>query len=273
MSGPERTDRADGMAGAVQAVIFDLGGTLMWWPDWIGRAVEKWTAGHARLVATRPGSWPLVGPFVAAMRAAEAEHWAGVEGPGHTTGDPAALVLDGFRRLGVSADDAGALAVVDGYAAAVSGWCRIYDDSVATLRELRGAGYRLGLLSNTWWAAAWHNADLATHGLDALLDATLYTSELPHSKPHPAVFIEAARRLGVAPEACVMVGDRMIDDVSGAQAAGMRGIWKRNTETPARDDIRPDAVIDQVGEVPAIVASWSATKASATTPGTDRPSG
>jgi putative hydrolase of the HAD superfamily len=191
------------------------------------------------------------------MRAAENEHWTGVEGPMHVSGDPAALVSNGFARLGLSAGEADALAVVDGYAAAVSGWSRIYDDSVATLQELRGVGHRLGLLSNTWWAAAWHNADLATHGLDALLDATLYTSEVPHSKPHPSVFLEAARRLGVAPEACVMVGDRMIDDVSGAQSAGMRGIWKRNAHTPVRDDIRPDAVVDRVAEVPAIVAGWA----------------
>ena len=196
------------------AVIFDLGGTLMWWPDWVEGAAEKWTAGHTRLVATRPGTWPDAEPFVAAMRAAENEHWTGVEGPMHVSGDPAALVSNGFARLGLSAGEADALAVV-------------------------------------------HNADLATHGLDALLDATLYTSEVPHSKPHPSVFLEAARRLGVAPEACVMVGDRMIDDVSGAQSAGMRGIWKRNAHTPVRDDIRPDAIVDRVAEVPAIVAGWA----------------
>ena len=245
------------VAGPVRAVIVDLGGTLMWWPDWVEGAAGKWTAGHARLVATRPGRWPEAEPFVAAMRAAELAHWAGVEGPEHTTGDPASLVRDGFARLGLSGDDADALAVVDGYADAVSGWCRIYDDSVATLGALRSTGRRLGLLSNTWWAAAWHNADLATHGLDALLDAVLYTSGLPHSKPHASVFRAAAERLGVAPEECVMVGDRMIDDVSGAQSAGMRGIWKRNSETPGRDDIHPDAVIDRVAEVPAIIARWS----------------
>lgn len=234
----------------------------MWWPAWTEAAGEKWTAAHTRLVATRTGGpegsrrWPQVGAFVAAMRAAEQAHWAGVEGPEHTTGDPAALVRDGFARLGVSAGADDALAVVDGYAAAVSGWCVVYEDSVATLRALRAAGLRLGLLSNTWWAAAWHNADLAAHGLGELLDAVIYTSDLAHSKPHPSVFAEAARRLGVAPGRCVMVGDRMIDDVSGAQSAGMRGIWKRNAETPARDDIQPDAVIDMVGEVPRIVTGW-----------------
>jgi len=107
------------VTGPVRAVIFDLGGTLMWWPDWTEAAAAKWSAGHARLVAMRPGRWPEVAPFVAAMRAAELEHWAGVEGPEHTTGDPGSLVGNGFARLGLPQDDAAALAVVDGYAAAV----------------------------------------------------------------------------------------------------------------------------------------------------------
>lgn len=42
----------------------------------------------------------------------------------------------------------------------------------------------------------------------------------PHSKPHPAPLLEAARRMGVAPEACVYVGDDL-RDVQAGRAAGM----------------------------------------------------
>ena len=41
-----------------------------------------------------------------------------------------------------------------------------------------------------------------------------------HTKPHPAPMLEAARRLGVAPEACLYVGDDERDIVAG-RAAGM----------------------------------------------------
>ncbi|HZB81823.1 MAG TPA: hypothetical protein VE288_03125, partial [Rubrobacteraceae bacterium] len=47
------------------------------------------------------------------------------------------------------------------------------------------------LLSNTWWAAEWLEAQLGACGLHNLLDEVLYTSELPHTKPHPSVFLEA----------------------------------------------------------------------------------
>ncbi|HLO93813.1 MAG TPA: HAD-IA family hydrolase, partial [Burkholderiaceae bacterium] len=42
----------------------------------------------------------------------------------------------------------------------------------------------------------------------------------PHAKPHPAPLLEAARRLGVAPEHCAYVGDDERDIVAG-RAAGM----------------------------------------------------
>lgn len=45
----------------------------------------------------------------------------------------------------------------------------------------------------------------------------------PHAKPHPEPLLEAARRLGVAPERCVYVGDDERDIVAGL-AAGMRTV-------------------------------------------------
>src|SRR5438132_29536 len=148
------------------------------------------------------------------------------------------------------------LAALDGYARAVAGWCTVYADTRETLATLRERGYRLGLLSNTWWAAAWHNADLAAHGLAPLLDELVYTSDLECSKPHPAVFREIASRLGVASKMCVMIGDRQVDDVSGARAAGMRAIWRRNDSGFPTSDVAPDAVVDALAELPPLLRSW-----------------
>ena len=40
----------------------------------------------------------------------------------------------------------------------------------------------------------------------------------PHAKPHPAPLLEAARRIGVAPERCVYVGDDERDIIAGRAA-------------------------------------------------------
>jgi phosphoglycolate phosphatase len=42
----------------------------------------------------------------------------------------------------------------------------------------------------------------------------------PHAKPHPAPLLEAARRIGVAPDPCWYVGDDL-RDIQGGRAAGM----------------------------------------------------
>ena len=186
-----------------RAVVFDLGGTVVEWPDWEGAAPTKWASAYDALrVSANGGVLPERDAFVTAMRAAEKAHWERVDRE-HWSGPPTGLVSDGFRRLGVNASDALLIETMDAYAKAVAGWSTVFPDTRDTLVALRKRGYRLGLLSNTWWAAEWHNADIAAHGLGDLLDELVYTSDLPHSKPHPYVFLAISERLGVEPEACV----------------------------------------------------------------------
>lgn len=45
----------------------------------------------------------------------------------------------------------------------------------------------------------------------------------PHAKPHPAPLLEAATRLGLPPQCCVYVGDDERDIIAG-KAAGMRTV-------------------------------------------------
>ncbi|WP_446039765.1 HAD family hydrolase [Streptomyces sp. SID1121] len=58
-------------------------------------------------------------------------------------------------------------------------------------------------------------------GLDAYLTTTVSAEEVPHGKPAPDVFLEAARRLGAEPRECVVLEDA-IPGVAAAHAAGMR---------------------------------------------------
>jgi len=239
-----------------RAIVFDLGGTLVHWPNWDGDAPMKWQSAYDSLLK-KDGerAWPAADAFVDAMRAAEKAHWERVDRE-HWSGPPTGLVSDGFRRLGLAAPEDVLIATMDGYARAIAGWSAVFPDARATLVLLRERGYRLGLLSNTWWAAEWHNADIAAHGLADLLDELVYTSDQPHSKPHPSVFREIAGRLGVEPSACVMIGDRQIDDVEGAKAAGMRGIWRRNDSGFPTSGVQPDAIVDRLSELPPLLRTW-----------------
>ncbi len=242
----------------LRAIILDLGGTLIDWPDWDEDAPRRWGLSYDYLIAKFPtAQWPERASYIHAMRQAEADHWAQVKAT-QTSMTPAALLQSGFHLLGRPVNEEELLVALDGYGQAVSGWSIIFPDVVETLITLRKRGYKLGLLSNTWWASAWHNADLAAHGLTNLLDEVVYTSDLPYSKPHPAAFRAVTTRLGVVPEECVMIGDRLVDDISGALSVGMRAIWKKTSSPwPEPAHITPTRIISDLAEILPLVEAWS----------------
>jgi putative hydrolase of the HAD superfamily len=129
-------------------------------------------------------------------------------------------------------------------------------DAVEVLRGIKARGWRTGLLSNTHWPRAFHEHFLERDGLAELLDVRLYTSELTHMKPHPSVFAAALDALEITdPASAVFVGDRQHDDVFGAKAAGLRGVWRRNEFVPGYD-VEPDAVIDRLRDLEPILERW-----------------
>jgi putative hydrolase of the HAD superfamily len=243
----------------LHAIIFDLGGTLIDWPDWDENVNRRWGLSYDYLISKVSNTrLPPQDVYVQAMRDAEKNHWVQVA-ERQASSTPTELLRAGFARLAHNATEEELVAALDGYAQAVNGWAVIFSDTIATLKELRRLGYRLGLLSNTWWAAEWHNADLALHGLTPLLDEIVYTSDLSYSKPHPSVFQEVMRRLQVVPEQCVMVGDRLVDDIGGALGVGLRAVWKKTTYPwPEPEHIKPTAIITDLAELLPLLQKWQA---------------
>lgn len=78
-------------------------------------------------------------------------------------------------------------------------------------------------------------------------------------KPSREFFAGAARSMGLDLSEVVMVGDDPAADVGGARAAGARGVLVRTgkfrEEELAGSEVRPDAVIDSVAELPALLES------------------
>ena len=80
--------------------------------------------------------------------------------------------------------------------------------------------------------------------IEAVLEAThlrprfaafVSSEEVPRGKPSPDVYLEAARRLGVAPDACAAVEDSS-NGIRAAAAAGMTVIAIPNPVYPPRPD-------------------------------------
>lgn len=90
-----------------------------------------------------------------------------------------------------------------------------------TLRALKEAGYRLAVASASPYPVI--EKVLALGGIDTYFDAAVSSSDpdVKNGKPAPDVFLCAARRLGCAPESCIVVEDSS-RGIAAAKAAGMR---------------------------------------------------
>ncbi len=68
-------------------------------------------------------------------------------------------------------------------------------------------------------------------GLETVFEVVVSSDEVERGKPEPDVYLEAARRLGVAPERCLVVEDS-INGVRAARSAGMTVVLVPNLSVP-----------------------------------------
>ena len=208
------------MLDDVEAVVFDLGGTLVEyalpsWPAMLGQCVD---AAYGFLVRPQqqwpPPAAPMPSPAEAQMRRRRIGR------------DTALLhrVTMGLRRIIRAVSSRTLPAIAEACARPLMATGRVYEDALPTLRTLRVRGYRLGLISNTPWGTPdylWEKQVEKFH-LAPLMDVRLFSSGVGIRKPDPRIFREALRRLGTAAARAIFVGDSPREDVAGARGVGMR---------------------------------------------------
>ncbi|HEU0024693.1 MAG TPA: HAD-IA family hydrolase [Thermoleophilaceae bacterium] len=121
-----------------------------------------------------------------------------------------------------------------------------FPDAPPALRELRGAGHALIVVSN--WDCSlpeW----LRPAGVLDLVDAVVSSAAVGAAKPDPAPFRRALELAGVGPGHALHVGDSLENDVEGARAAGVRPVLL------ARDGSHPSGVesVRSLAEIASLV--------------------
>ena len=232
---------------AVEAVIFDWGGTLT---PWVTQDGQGWWRIAAQLVPEAD-----VDRIARALYAAEDEMWRRARVL-HTSGTLAEV----FAAAGLVADEAA-------YAAHDAEWepsTFIDPHAPGMLAGLRERGLRVGVLSNTLWPRARHHQIFVRDRVDHLIDGAVYTSEIPWTKPHRQAFLAAMDAVGVSdPASCVFVGDRPFDDIFGAAQVGMRTVLVPHSDIPAvqrgHTDGEADAVIATLADLLPVIDGWRLT--------------
>lgn len=124
----------------------------------------------------------------------------------------------------------------------------LFADVLPVLRRLR-EHLVLGALSNG-------NADVNLIGLGEVFHFALSAAELGASKPEPALFLEAVRRIGGEPRETAHVGDDALTDIAGARTVGMRTVWVNRSGRPWPGETAPDAEIRTLWELPAVLSRF-----------------
>jgi len=164
-------------------------------------------------------------------------------------GDGAPWLMARAARLAIEDPQTAALVAdfLDFYAQHPLDHTRLMPGALEALEALRGAP--LGVCTNKPRRSSL--SVLRGLALEARFDCLVAGDDLPERKPHPAMVLEAARRLGVPVADVVMVGDGAQDvragKSAGAHTVGVRGgiqAFERLAEA------EPELIIDTLAELP-----------------------
>jgi putative hydrolase of the HAD superfamily len=130
-----------------------------------------------------------------------------------------------------------------------AGYLRPYPGTVPTLIKLK-KNHKLGVISNGLAVKQWEK--LVGLGIHHFFDVVATSEELGYSKPQSRVFEYAMGEVGLKPEECVMVGDRLDTDILGGNRAGMVTVlmktWRR--KKARRKEETPQYEIKALRELP-----------------------
>lgn len=122
----------------------------------------------------------------------------------------------------------------------------VHSDVEPVVDELLRRGHVVGAITNG-------NFPFERLRLAERFAFVVHAEDAGELKPAAAPFRLAVERAGIGPERWVHVGDEPATDVAGAQSFGMLGVWLNRAALPAPGDVRADAEIRSLDQLPDVV--------------------
>lgn len=245
----------------IQAVLFDLGGTLLHYEQPPENTFDAMNgrALRAFLKVAVEGGVRVADPDLAVR--AVARMGAALEAKAkrtHYSNQAETVIREGLEAVGVRVSEKVFDQAMQAYYGVISDVVApIEGDAKDVLHQLSEQGRLLGVVSNTLWAPEVHDADLQRFGLLDYLPVRVYSSRAGYVKPDERIFRQALDRFDVAPAEAVFVGDKLDVDIAGPQKIGMRAILLATPfRTEASDEIVADARLATLDELPDLLDAW-----------------
>ena len=238
------------MKKALKAVLFDMGSTLI--------EFENLTWDELRRLSTEKGyqflkeknlSVPDLEEFSRVLLAGFMEARAEIE-ENLKELKFEKVIFDFFKRLNLRTSDGIYGNFLEVYYRPVADQLTLIDGADDVLKHFKEKDLKIGLVSNTIFPEKYHLRELKRFGLYPYLDAHFFSSEVGVRKPHPKIFRLALDKLEIDPSEAVFIGDRLKEDVGGAQDVGMKGILKCHEGRDYTVPVTPDAQVTELKELP-----------------------
>ena len=238
----------------IRAVIFDLGGTLMYERNSWYEVTAKGDEALTRYLIDQ-GMELNLSTFPVEFRRRLGDYFAQREKDLLETSYTFVLIEllkdKGYTNL---PDDLIRKALDSLFAVTQTNWV-LEDDALRTLKKLEKDGYRMGLISNAGDDQDVHQL-LQRFGISPYFDFILTSAACSYRKPHPRIFELAIANWYFLPSETVMVGDNLDADIRGAKSAGLYAVWISRRAGPSSDDqprVQPDATVSILSELPALL--------------------
>lgn len=121
----------------------------------------------------------------------------------------------------------------------------LYDDALQVLDALKSKGYVLCAATNGLERIQTKRVE----ALDGRITHLFCSEALGCVKPTKQFFAAVLQTTGAQPEQCMMVGDSLTADISGATEAGMRTVWINRSGKTRRDGVRIDYEISSLEQL------------------------
>jgi putative hydrolase of the HAD superfamily len=247
---------------ALEAVVFDLGGTLVDYlggaPSWPEMEFPGVHALHTHLCDA--GLELAVETFRETFIHAMDHQWRGATESTHAPPTLEGLIEEVCRDVGLCLEPDVLEAAIVCYCKPIAEGARMRVGAPELLDWLARHGVRIGLISNSLWPGDAHRQDLERFGLLQYFGAMSFSAECGMWKPDPRIFELTLDQLGARAEQSVFIGDRLREDVRGAQRAGLKSVFLEGTidyEDIDPSAFSPDATIARLDELPeALRAMW-----------------
>lgn len=163
------------------------------------------------------------------------------------------VIFEFFRDLNLSTSDGIYGSFLEVYYKPVTDQVTLVDGAEKVLKFFKEKNLKIGLISNTIFPEEFHLRELKRFELYPYLDAHFFSSQVGYRKPHPQIFQLALEKLEVDSSDAVFVGDRLEEDVGGAQNVGMKGILKYHQGRDYTLPITPDGQVMELEDLPEMV--------------------